>query len=140
MKLWAHGSWPNLADGSLNLSVEPFPQVCVCASACVYFCLCNSSETKTPQSVLLTIQVYIRISMGSWKPDSSLGYWCWFSFFSEGLFCSSVLFCDAVHLPGAYCLLCLFETLSSSQPIAQWVKQLSSNSRVSGSIPNPSMC
>ncbi len=82
MKLWAHGSWPNLADGSLNLSVEPFPQVCVCVR--VYFCLCNSSETKPPQSVLLTIQVFIGIGTGSWEPDTGEGYWCWFSFFSPG--------------------------------------------------------
>lgn len=45
VKLWAHGSRPNLADGSPNLSMESLPQVCV--NVC--FCLYNSTETDTPQ-------------------------------------------------------------------------------------------
>lgn len=115
MKLWAHGSWPNLADGSLNLSVEPFPQVCMCVHA--YFCLCNSSETKTPQSVLLTIQVYIRNGSGSWEPDTGEGYWCWFSFFLS----------RASFAPLASPVVCF--TLSYSQSVTRLmysVKEISS--------------
>lgn len=39
MKLWAHGSWPNLADGLLNLSVDPSPQVYVSECLCVFVCV-----------------------------------------------------------------------------------------------------
>ena len=90
--------------------------VCLCVRVCVDYCLCNSAETKTPQSVLLTIQVHIRTSTGRWKPDRSLLFWCWFTFFPRFSRASSTFAalpppCGLLHLAGPHYLLCLRETL-----------------------------